>query len=422
MSRTCIEPGCTTYPCFNYSTESKGIYCFKHKDNDMVNVFNKKCIEPGCTITPSYGYKGDKKITLYCSKHKKDDMYNLKCYICIFDGCITIASQNKAGESKPLYCKLHKDSTMIDVHSKKCIESGCNTNASYNIKDNTIPLYCDIHKKDNMYNIKGYFCIEKDCSIRAHYNREGEKNALYCKKHSSIDMINILSKTCRHTDCNVIPNYNYEGKKGGLYCFDHKLDGMIDVKHNICKTPLCYTRVTKKYEGYCLSCFVHLFPDKPNTKNYKTKEKDVSDFITEKYKDKTIITDRKIVDGCSKRRPDMLLDLGEQVIIIEVDENQHIDYDCSCENKRIMELSKDIDHRPLVFIRFNPDEYKDSTGKNITSCWGTNTSGISSVKKTKRAEWRYRLNALKESVDYWITNRTNKTVEIVQLFYNQDLT
>ena len=60
---------------------------------------------------------------------------------------------------------------------------------------------------------------------------------------------------------------------------------------------------------------------------------------------------------CSKRRPDLFLDLGYQILIIEIDENQHLDYDCSCENKRIMELSQDVGHKPIVFIRFNPDEY-----------------------------------------------------------------
>jgi hypothetical protein len=47
---------------------------------------------------------------------------------------------------------------------------------------------------------------------------------------------------------------------------------------------------------------------------------------------------------------------------IEIDENQHVAYDCSCENKRIMELSQDVGHRPIVFIRFNPDGYKDHKG------------------------------------------------------------
>lgn len=73
----------------------------------------------------------------------------------------------------------------------------------------------------------------------------------------------------------------------------------------------------------------------------------------------------------------MLLDLGYQIVIIEVDENQHVDYDCSCQNKRIMELSQDNWHRLIVFIRFNPDDYKKD-GINIPSCWGQDK-----VKKDK---------------------------------------
>ena len=116
---------------------------------------------------------------------------------------------------------------------------------------------------------------------------------------------------------------------------------------------------SNKYEGYCLRCFVYLFPDRPNSHNYKTKEISVVEYIQKEFQNKTIITDKKIQDGCSRRRPDILIDLGYQVIIVEIDENQHIDYDCSCENKRIMELSQDVGHRSLIFIRFNPDEYLD---------------------------------------------------------------
>jgi hypothetical protein len=50
--------------------------------------------------------------------------------------------------------------------------------------------------------------------------------------------------------------------------------------------------------------------------------------------------------------------LEEQIIIIEVDENGHNNEEyCACENKRIMEISQDLSHKPIVFIRFNPDKY-----------------------------------------------------------------
>jgi len=113
----------------------------------------------------------------------------------------------------------------------------------------------------------------------------------------------------------------------------------------------------------------------------------------------------------------LLVDLLYQVIIIEIDE--HIDYDCSCENKRIMELSQDVGHRPIVFIRFNPDDY-ETNGSKITSCWGQTKTGICVVKQGKKDEWSHRLNTLQQQITYWINpeNTTDKTVEIIQLFYN----
>ena len=195
---------------------------------------------------------------------------------------------------------------------------------------------------------------------------------------------------------------------------------MINVKNKMCKTPLCYTIVQDKYEGYCLYCFIHTFPDKPVSRNYKTKEYSVVEFVKNKFNNFTWDEDKKIKDGCSKKRPDLLLDLGYQVIIVEIDENQHIDYDCSCENKRTMEISQDLDHRPTVFIRFNPDDYLDN-GKNITSCWGNNKLGICVIKKSKQNEWSTRLNILENTIKYWTNpeNTIDKTVETIQLFYDR---
>jgi len=189
----------------------------------------------------------------------------------------------------------------------------------------------------------------------------------------------------------------------------------------LCKSEWCETTGNAKYEGHCLNCFIHLFPDKPNARNYKTKEKAVVDYILEHFPlDKySWITDKRVKDGCSKRRPDLLLDLGYQIIIVEVDEHQHTDYDCACENKRLMELSQDVYHRPIVFIRFNPDEYMDKS-KKITSCWGVNKLGICALKKTKLKEWTTRLATLKSQIEYWSIpeNMTDKTIQIVELFYS----
>jgi len=194
---------------------------------------------------------------------------------------------------------------------------------------------------------------------------------------------------------------------------------MIDIMGRRCKNNGDAIVNHKKYEEYCLFCFIHLFPEKPVTRNYKTKEKHITDDIKENYKQYNWTCDKTISGGCSRRRPDMFLELENQCIIIEIDENQHIDYDCICENKRIMELSQDLGHRPIIFIRFNPDNYNNN-GINITSCWSLDKNGLCIIKKSKKNEWTERLNTLERQISYWINpeNKTSKTVEIIQLFYD----
>jgi hypothetical protein len=187
----------------------------------------------------------------------------------------------------------------------------------------------------------------------------------------------------------------------------------------LCKSSWCETIGNPKYEGYCLACFVNNpeNQDKPTIRNYKTKEKDVVDQIRQSFPDFTWVSDKKVQDGCSRRRPDLLLDMGSHIIIVEIDENKHTDYDCSCEHKRLMELSQDLQHRPIIFIRFNPDDYTNQEGVIVKSCWKINRLGIMQIQKTKEKEWEERIEKLKQQIQYWIDNPTEKTIEIIELFY-----
>jgi len=109
--------------------------------------------------------------------------------------------------------------------------------------------------------------------------------------------------------------------------------------------------------------------------------------------------------------------MGSHVLIVEIDENKHTEYDCSCEHKRLMELSRDLQHRPIVFLRFNPDEYTNVDGKAIKSCWKLNKQGVLTILKTKQAEWAERLDTLVRQIQYWVQNISEKTIEIIELFY-----
>ena len=306
---------------------------------------------------------------------------------------------------------------MVDVKSKTCIHEGCRKQPTFNTEGEANALYCATHKKEGMVDVKHKTCIHEGCRKIPTFNTEGEANALYCAIHKKEGMVDVKSKTCIHKGCRKHPTFNTEGEANALYCATHKKEGMVDVKNKTCYHNWCTTRATDKYDGYCLRCYIYTFPDKPVARNYKTKERAVVEFVCERFPEHTWITDKKVNDGCSMRRPDILVDLGYQVLIIEIDENAHQDYDCSCENKRIMELSQDVGHRPIVFIRFNPDSYiKDD--KKIPSCWDNNINGICVVKY--KEDWEYRLSILEEKIKYWTSscNSTNKIIEIIQLFYD----
>ena len=186
---------------------------------------------------------------------------------------------------------------------------------------------------------------------------------------------------------------------------------------SLCKTELCETRGMSKYNGYCLPCCINFCPEIQVLRNYKTKEKNVVDSIKETFPNFTWFADKRVQDGCSKRRPDLLLDMGSHIIIVEIDENQHNNYDCSCEHKRLMLLSQDVGHRCIVFIRFNPDSYINQEGVLVNSCWKLNKLGFMIISKSKKEEWDSRIDILKQQIQYWIDNPTEKTIEIIELFY-----
>jgi phage-related protein len=169
----------------------------------------------------------------------------------------------------------------------------------------------------------------------------------------------------------------------------------------------------KKYNGFCARCYCRLFPNDPRVRrNYKTKEGAVLCHIRQCFPDLIIPNDRRIDGGCSKKKPDFFIELLTHVIIIEVDENGHLSYNQSCENKRIMQLSEDIAHRPMVLIRFNPDKNSDGS-----SCWGVDGNGLAVVNKKQTIEWQKRLAGLTAAISFWITTIPDKTVELIKLFY-----
>jgi len=302
----------------------------------------------------------------------------------------------------------------------RCIFDGCKKRPAFNYEGETKADYCVLHKLEGMIDIKSKRCIFDGCKKRPNFNYEGETKADYCVLHKLEGMIDIKNKRCIFDGCKKQPAFNYEGETKADYCGLHKLEGMIDIKHKRCKTGDCeiHARIPK-YKGYCFEHFCKAFPNEPIVRNYKTKEFAVVAFVKANFPDFHWVSDRIVKNGSSRRRPDLFLDLGYQVVIVEIDEGRHKYKKYSEEFERMMDISQDINHRPVIFIRFNPDNYVMNKEK-IPSCWHVNKLSLCVVKKNKIYEWIYRLEALKNRILYWSKTKSIRTLEVDKLFFGDD--
>ncbi len=371
-------------------------HCKKHvpfcEETEYEDVVNKKCAF--CKTRPTFGIVNTKK-ALYCINHvpsdpqekaKYEDVIN-KSKLCIYEGCKTRASYGS--EKKVIYCAKHAPSDTQEeeyknVVSHRCIHTNCKTIASFRVIGTKKVTHCSEHVPDHInYENNDKKCKFEGCKTQASFGLTGTKKVIYCAKHVP-DRVNY--KDMKHKKCSV-----------------HLCEKYANTRYNFVQDNI------KHY--YCAFCFANEFPEHQLIRNFKTKERAVADFIKTEFPNFDWIYDKMITDGCSKKRPDIFLDLGYQIIIIEVDENKHSDY--LCENKRMMQISQDVAHRPIIFIRFNPDSYYIGN-KKIASCWKAGSSGKISFTNT----WQERLDTLKIHVNKWLNEQSDATIKTEFLFYN----
>ena len=438
------QPICFKFNCCAYKISEKDY-------NEFINTTQTK-----------YNIKGyiEKSNCNDCKIEKeqimKDNILYTKC-LCIhnndYNTCIDCEERSKIkngyckhstyGIKYIVYCQLcekerglHFKELFIKNNNKyRCIHGNMpiNPTRNYLIRKQSDFEYHEkckflVCKHDTLYSDECLSC-KNELIINNKCKHNNKSDCQRCREYNqlnikSICIHNIDIKKC--FECNIVDicchNEIYRGcskcnirqfcRHNKYYRSCRKCDG-----RDLCKNEWCDNRLNKKYNNYCLRCFIYMFPELPIVQNYKTKEKNVVDNIIKTYPNLSWIPDKKIDGGCSRRRPDLLLDAITYILIIEIDENKHSNYDCSCENKRLMEISQDLGHRPIVFIRFNPDDYIDSNGTKIKSCWKVNKLGIMCIPSNKSNEWNMRMQILMDQIQYWLDNPSQKTIEIIELFY-----
>lgn len=369
-SQACKFKGCETTPSYNFEGCKNRMYCCVHKLDGMINLRDSDhqyCRHEDCNIRASFNYAG-KTERLYCEKHSHCGMINVLNDKCTFDGCETRAIYNYKGE-KPKYCLAHSEPGMINIKDKKCSHTGCDKIPSYKF-ENSNAKYCTEHKQEGMFNIRGYNCTHAQCNKRATFNILNGRPK-FCKQHKTDDMVDVQNTNrCKHQGCEKHPAFNYPQETTYDYCAIHRKEGMVDIK--TVKCPNCIDwpdsqKANKKYKNYCARCFQQLFPDDPLTYQIRCKTKEIAtrDYINATFEgfqhDKCLW-----LQGCDcshKRRIDHRKLIGNTMLCIETDENQHKYYDHQDELNRYHDCFMALGCK-FIFIRFNPDKYKDKNGKS----------------------------------------------------------
>jgi hypothetical protein len=344
----CEVEDCKVRALFNFKGVKPPKFCSKHKEKNMFNVVGKLCIV--CKEKyPSFGY--EYKNNTHCGDCKKDDMkdvINKKCIVCK-ENSPSFGYEN----GLRTHCSKCKKDDMSDILHSKC---QCGFIASFGYKDQKA-THCSKCKKDDMISFTTFKCF---CGITASYGYIKGK-PICCASCRKDDMIDVKHNLC---ECNKNPSFGYEKDGKMICCVNCKTEEMISLL-NRCNSNkqdiYCAQWGNPNYNGYCTHCYSNLFPDDPLTlrTRQKSKENLVRDYINSKF-DGFIHDTPLWIGGCDcthKRRIDHRRLIGNTLLCVETDENQHKYYNGDDEDNRYDDLMM-IHGGKFIFIRFNPDKYK----------------------------------------------------------------
>jgi len=385
---------------YNYPYNEIVICCTNCKKDGMIDIKHKKC---SCGISiPVFNFPTEKK-GICCSKCKEDGMVDVITKKC---KCGIVPVFNFPNETNGLCCSKCKKEGMVDIKNKKC---KCGVIPNFNLPNNEIAICCIKCKEDGMINIKHKKC---KCGTRPNFNYSEETTPMCCSKCKEDGMVDVNNKMCKCGKKN--PSFNFPGESALVCCSKCKEEGMVYRKNNkiVCKGIIGSTcpfnsKANRKYKNYCVECFRRNFPLDPLTFQIrcKTKEIAVRDFINANFEgfqhDKTLFTGS--CDCTMRRRIDHRKLIGNTLLVIETDENQHKSYDKMDEEIRYDDLFMAFSGK-WIYIRFNPDKYKDKKGNTKNPTIGTRLETLK--------------NEITSQIKHIENNENNELLERIYMYYD----
>jgi hypothetical protein len=291
-----------------------------------------------------------------------------------------------------LHCKECHKKIQLCIHNKQ--KSSCRECKGSQI--------CAHNKHKNK-------CVECSGSQICEHNKL--KN--YCKECDGSVFCEHNKQKYRCVECNGVSVCEHNRQR--IRCKECKGSGICE--HNkrkndciICSPEIacnnCILEImsqNKIYKPYCFRCYCVINTDIEIKKRYKTKEFLLAEAVKEMNLGIEFIQDKKVDGGCSRKRPDFLFDLFTHTVILECDEHGHRNYDTTCEIDKLNSTFTDLADRPMVLIRFNPDNYK---GK---SCFDKECRLI-------KGEWNKRIKVLKTELKKAIKEIPEELITIKYLY------
>lgn len=385
---------CGIKACYNKEDETFGIRCLTHKEPDMVDVKHKKC-EKCKKKRPTFNVEGE-TISKYCNDCKEPDMVDVahkKCKKCN----VVRPTFNYIGEITPIYCKDCKEPGMVDIDSKKC-EKCQKISPVFNYESETRPRFCRKCKEPEMINIANRHCHEKHCRKRAIYSQPGMLPK-FCLTHKEDGMIQYPRRKCQGNDNEICRELATFGFTTPVHCDKHKLLDEYCLTERKC--PNCGSIDVLNKNGVCVNICSLVEQDLLIKKRIKRKEEFIAKLLDKEIELKNDVIEMwrdTIIDStCTKARPDFAYHCGTHIVIVEVDEEQHRSYNncghekegkMKAENIRMYNISTIFQGNPVIFIRYNPDSFKDKEGKAVKI---TNTKRhsilIKYIRKCFKSDW-----------------------------------
>lgn len=395
-AKLCEDKNCFERAMYGYETRQGINRCYKHKTETMIpKVGSKNCLRKNCKTKATHGFPDEGPIR--CGTHAEEGML-LIVRNCKFEGgCHTSPYFNFPGNKSGIYCDEHKKDGMINVRSKNCAEENCPTTPYFNYPGEKTGLYCNRHKKDGMMNVLSKLCEREGCKFRATFSHYFGP-LKFCSRHKEPRMVNdnrfpkcdVCKKAPAYYSTDIYP-YRCESCKVPQDkniverpCFSCDLKYILVNDTNLCFH--CHDHSENKQAN--IIALKELFVDNVNDKDlsvrkvlmiedlkivkikkekkYEKKKELAIKSLLEEKNIKILSHNKTIVGQCTRKyRPDFIIQGIYFDIILECDEYQHGSYrvESECEKIRMHNIYNDYGSNCLLFIRYNPDPYKDHKGQ-----------------------------------------------------------